>query len=158
MSTKRTERMRSARSRVGGALHMTPLIDVVFLLLMYFLLTARFFGPERSMEVLPPGEVTEVSSSDPYALPSRPITILIRSVGDGVDAMTIGSDSSLVPGVRSLGALTSVLRDARGRDMSDDQRFLVRCSPGSRWEHAMRALHAIRAAGFERVRLAEPAS
>jgi biopolymer transport protein ExbD len=137
---------------------MTPLIDVVFLLLMYFLLTARFFGPERSMEVAPPSDVTEVRSSDPYSLPSRPITILVRSVGEGAEDVALGSDSSLVPSVGSLDGLTSVLIDARGRDLGDDQRFLVRCTPGSRWEHAMRALHAIRVAGFEKVRLAEPAS
>jgi len=156
VAAHRSRRLRSWRSRVYEALPMTPLIDVVFLLLMYFLLTATFFGPERSLEVVPPQKQEDALEADPYALPSRPITLLIRSVGEGENSLVIGSDSVFVPNVRTLGGLTTLLRDARGRDVPEDQQFLVRCSPGSRWEHALRALHAVRLAGFEHVRLAEP--
>lgn len=42
------------KSRALGALSLTPLIDVVFLLLIFFLVTTRFAEEEREMDIVLP--------------------------------------------------------------------------------------------------------
>ncbi len=60
------------RSRVTGALSLTPLIDVVFLLLIFFLVATRFEEEERWLDVALP----EAAQAAP--LISRPKEILVN--------------------------------------------------------------------------------
>ncbi|MEM6364479.1 MAG: biopolymer transporter ExbD, partial [Planctomycetota bacterium] len=42
------------RSNVAGTLSLTPLIDVVFLLLIFFLVTSEFEDEERRLDIVLP--------------------------------------------------------------------------------------------------------
>ena len=62
-------------------LNVAPMIDVVFLLLMYFMLITEFRAPEGSMPLNIAGQAAE--AADPFALPEAPITIVVESLGQG---------------------------------------------------------------------------
>lgn len=65
------------KGRALSTLSMTPLIDVVFLLLIFFLVATRFEEEERSMEI----ELAQSSQSMP--LTAQPKTIFINIGADG---------------------------------------------------------------------------
>ncbi len=70
----------AARFKPGGALSqlsLTPLIDIVFLLLIFFLVATRFAEEEREMDVLLP----EASAAQP--LTSKPRELFINIDHDG---------------------------------------------------------------------------
>lgn len=48
------------RSSVAGTLSLTPLIDVVFLLLIFFLVTSEFEEEERRMDIVLPNATSAV--------------------------------------------------------------------------------------------------
>jgi biopolymer transport protein ExbD len=59
------------------ALNLTPLIDVVFLLLIFFMVTTTFLDPEREIEVeLPSAE----SGAEPQVAPEE-ITLIVLEDG-----------------------------------------------------------------------------
>ena len=49
-------------------LNLTAMIDVVFLLLMYFLLIAEFRPREETFDMQLPARTTEAAAPDPFAL------------------------------------------------------------------------------------------
>ncbi len=48
------------RSSIAGTLSLTPLIDVVFLLLIFFLVTSEFEEEERRLDIVLPSATTAV--------------------------------------------------------------------------------------------------
>lgn len=62
----------------AGALSLTPLIDVVFLLLIFFLVASRFEQEERYMDVTLP----EVADAQPTALPGREVFVTVTPGGE----------------------------------------------------------------------------
>lgn len=88
-------------SRLGGFLHrrkprkfnlrMTPMIDVIFLLLIFFVLTAKFRIPEQFLgSVLPKDE-----SADGRAGVIEPLVLYISSTEDGC-VVKIGGAASVM--------------------------------------------------------------
>ncbi|MGV3485137.1 MAG: ExbD/TolR family protein [Planctomycetaceae bacterium] len=65
------------RSTVAGNLSLTPLIDVVFLLLIFFLVTSEFEDEERRLSIVLP----TASSATPMTRKPREIVIDVDSQG-----------------------------------------------------------------------------
>ncbi len=65
------------QSRALGTLSLTPLIDVVFMLLIFFLVTARFEQQEREIPVVLPS----ASEAQPITVEANEITITINLHG-----------------------------------------------------------------------------
>ncbi len=61
-----------------GALSMTPMIDVVFLLLIFFLVASRFEEEERSMDV----NLPQVAETEPTAFPGREVFVTVTPAGE----------------------------------------------------------------------------
>lgn len=66
------------RSTVAGTLSLTPLIDVVFLLLIFFLVTSEFEEEERRLDIVLP---TAVSAAP---MTSKPREIVIDVDAEGL--------------------------------------------------------------------------
>ncbi len=139
------------------ALNMTPMIDVVFLLLTYFILASQFRAVERTTPAPIAPRAGALRALDPFELPLRPVVLGVRSHGDGAREFSLGSDD---PALELSGALAGVverlhaaLRDGR---LSPDRPFIIRPEPAARWEHAVEVFHAARDAGLTTVRLAPP--
>lgn len=62
----------------AGALSMTPMIDVVFLLLIFFLVATRFEQEERDMEVSLP----QASEAEPTIFPGKELFVTVTPRGD----------------------------------------------------------------------------
>ncbi len=97
------------KGRALSTLSMTPLIDVVFLLLIFFLVATRFEEEERSMEI----ELAESSQSMP--LTAQPKTIFINVLANGTYDLskTIYSPEALQEYLKAHNTQPVVIRPAR---------------------------------------------
>lgn len=66
------------RSSVAGTLSLTPLIDVVFLLLIFFLVTSKFDEEERRLPI----ELPVATNATPMTQKPREVTIDIDREGN----------------------------------------------------------------------------
>lgn len=66
------------RSTVAGTLSLTPLIDVVFLLLIFFLVTSEFEDEERRLDIVLPNATSAV----PMAGKPREVVVDIDAAGN----------------------------------------------------------------------------
>ena len=75
-------------ARVGVKMDMTPMVDVAFLLLTFFMLTTQFRPPEEVQIVLP-------SSHSAFKLPESHVMTILLSKDDRI---FLGFDSPLLTG------------------------------------------------------------
>jgi len=61
-----------------GQLSLTPLIDVVFLLLIFFLVATRFEQEERDMDV----NLPQASAAEPTIFPGKEIFVSVTPAGE----------------------------------------------------------------------------
>jgi biopolymer transport protein ExbD len=104
------------KGRIGIRIDMTPMVDVAFLLLTFFMLTTQFRPPEEVSIILP-------SSHSPIKLPESDVAIVtVSKEGDlymGVDQQNLrvrlfGEDAKLKSSVRvDLPELEKLLINAR---------------------------------------------
>ncbi|MFB6263295.1 MAG: ExbD/TolR family protein [Bradymonadaceae bacterium] len=131
-------RERSNRRREHPEMEMTPLIDVVFLLLIFFLVTATFAQKrESSLPVDLPEAATGTDSDS-----KKPV--VVRVAEDG----SVAIEAEVVP---ETGDLTSRLR--RLHRERPDAVVSLRGDKSATHGRTIEVLDAIRRVGFERVRL-----
>lgn len=138
------------------ALNLAPMIDVVFLLLIYFMLSMQFSSKERAVQMDVAADPPETTSADPFSLPEQPIMVIVRSTGDGVSEYQLSTDSPSVGALRTFDDLARALSAARLVLLDEDQRFVIAPDASTRWEHTVAAVSAVRRGGFSRVRMAAP--
>jgi len=121
---------------------MTPMIDVVFLLLIFFLLTFQIIAPEGDLTIHAPQAAAE--PVDP--LPPAPLLIRITLQADGQ-----GELAAIHMGGRKMADFDRLRREVR-RFVHDDPGHAsaaagaeveLQCDPNLRFEHAMRALTSV---------------
>ncbi|MCB9846805.1 MAG: biopolymer transporter ExbD [Phycisphaeraceae bacterium] len=151
-------RRRGLIARGGITLTMAPMIDVVFLLLMYFLLVGEFLPPEGLFELDLPKPLERQPPAPALSLPQPPVRLLVRSLGDAPGDYTIAMTGPLPREVASYDQLYHALDAARGRLLASDQAFIIAPAPDTRWEHTLGAFNAVLRAGFERIRFAPPSA
>ncbi|MEW5837719.1 MAG: biopolymer transporter ExbD [Pseudomonadota bacterium] len=123
------------RDEVG--LDMTPLIDVVFLLLIFFMLTASFTQAQRLKVELPKAEQGEQVSD-----PSKDWVIEIDAQGNyALNGEALAADQ-----------LTLRLSELPGR--SEDTVVQIRAASTTQHQAVITALDAARAAGLSHIGLA----
>lgn len=150
-------RRRGLIGRHGVTLMMAPMIDIVFLLLMYFLLVGEFLPPEGLFELDLPRPLEHEQPASALALPQPPVRIEIRSVGDTPQAYTIAMTGPLPRELSSYDQLFRALVASKGLLLASDQAFIIAPAADTRWEHTLGVFNAILRAGFERIRFAPPA-
>lgn len=163
----------AARRTLGRSvfnLNLTAMIDVVFLLLMYFLLSMDFAVGESAVPSRVPGEAGAIEPEDPFALPVQPVVLGVRTTrhippaapgGEepadaGAYAVTTDNPLLAAQGVGSSATLGSSLGSLRGSVFSADQPFVIAPGPDTDWEHALSVFNAVIDAGYTRVRFARP--
>lgn len=145
------EKRRRAMLREAGGpmmrLNMTPMIDVVFLLLIYFVLVADFARPASiaGLDVVQ----QESASDDPFALPQVPTALEVSSVGDGRTDFALRTEQ---PVFNAVAPLDEIAESAIGV-LGSDHPIVVRPEADARWEHAVVVYRTLREAGFDRVEL-----
>ncbi len=141
------QRMREPKSE--DDLDLTPMVDVTFLLLIFFMITAAF-ALQKSIEVPP--------IQDDQAAPTQTVddlekdSIVIRIDGDNV--YWIGAPRwPEEQRALSVQEMRTTLREARGEDKSGPAKLLVQANGDSRHQFVVAALDAGSGEGLEPIRL-----
>jgi biopolymer transport protein ExbD len=139
-------RLRSRRGRTFG-LRMTPMIDVIFLLLTFFILTAKFRAPEQ---FLPLKLLTGRSKQFGVI---EPLQIHISDTQAGCSIQIAGSKTVLIedsaPGQGLAGfaeTLTAVLNSQK-RNATDPIEII--CDDDIKWDHLVKIYNILYAAGAD---------
>ncbi len=142
-------------------LNFVPMIDVVFLLLMYFLLTTNFTLGEELYRIELPQSLGTQANPDPFDLPDQPVIIKVTSTGPNKNNYLLNLDlASTQP--TSFNQLYRTLRDWKaGPENSNgilfpDTPIIIAPDPNCRYEHAINTLNAVIRAQYENVQFVEP--
>lgn len=152
-SSSRSGRRRLVVGRgVPIAVNLAPMIDVTFLLLIFFLVTTTFERPEGVLA----SDLPRVGGSQAVPLPISPIAVRITQTGTGVDDYTIRIDR-FEGQFDSLDALPDVLRRIQQQPGFDRQTpVVIIADEDIRWDHVVGCWNAALRAGCERIAFGEP--
>ena len=120
-----------------GIPNMMPLIDVVFLLLIFFLMVGRFEQEEREMKVVLP----EVTEAQPLTM-TKEFVVNITPEGTYVVAQQQYTEEQL-----------AALLAETGRN-NPHQSVLIRGDGRAAWKHGVRVMGMCNRAGIENYRVA----
>lgn len=142
-------------------LNMTAMIDVVFMLLIFFILTVDFRPREDALSLDAQKRIESSAPGtggvgDPFALPERPVVVTVRSTGDGPRDYVIQTDEPVLGSPGSSAELRARAGAARGTTLPASQPFSIRPGTDTRWEHTLAAFSALQKAGFREITLANP--
>lgn len=158
LAAHRSRRSRRREKTGSLGLNLTAMIDVVFLLLLYFLLATSFALNEEAFELGLPDPLS-AQATDPFQVPDPPVTIVIASVGDGKTDYRLTSDHPALTGLATFTELSARLRTGRfdqgGYLFAPQQTFILRSRGDTRWEHTVGAFNAVLRADFDSIRLAQ---
>lgn len=120
------------RHRRGGlGLRMTPMIDVIFLLLTFFVLTVQFDPPEQALPLVFGGQTPPMVSPPrvlELAIVSHPAGCAVQAT-DGFGTVVIRAQAP----AEGLAELVEHLRDAAGTD-GGQRPIRLRCDQDVLWE------------------------
>lgn len=140
---------RDDKPQAQKQLNLTACIDIVFLLLIFFIVTIQFPAPEGSLAA------TLSGGEDPLPRPEIPLRVQVSSVGETGYRLDLDGHPTRPVSFGDLINMLSQLQDkpAAGRHglYADDN--LVVIAPGNqvRWQHVVNAYNASRKAGYSKV-------
>jgi len=143
------------RGRVAPAMNITPLIDVVFLLIVFFMLVSRIASQQREPMIVPELEdpqVRDVQREDRLVINVSPGPF-DRSTREG-PAQGEGQPAFVKVGLQrfemhELAKVTQAVREAR--QGGDESAVLLRADAELYYEAVQPVMEAITEAGVERV-------
>lgn len=146
------------------SLSMTAMIDVVFLLLIYFLVATDFRTGEGIYRVELPGR-EGAGAPDPFQLDEEPLRIIVHSTGLGAGMYQVRLDGPY-PQPQTFEELHGFLRDKQVSEASvtigsgalfrPEHPIILQPSRSTRWEHAIEAFNAAARAKYTNITFAKP--
>lgn len=121
-------------------IHMEPMIDCVFLLIIFFLVTTSFIKMEQDLSIQLPVQSREMKVKKP---PVRPIVVNVKYVAGAKPIYTVESERM------SLSSLT--VNFSRARIRNKDQSVVIRGDRRVRWEHVAAVMSCCAQAGIVKV-------
>ena len=122
------------------ALNLTPMIDCMFLLIIFFLVTTRFIKLEQDLAINLPVYSRQLKVKTP---PPRPIVVNVRYLPGGKAYYHVENERLSLP------ALTVNLSRAKVRNR--DQAVVIRGDRAVRWEHVAAVMGCCAQAGITKV-------
>ncbi len=149
-------RRHSRRRRVAGgvpmAVNLAPMIDVTFLLLIFFLVTTTF---ERAEGIIA-SDLPDVGVMPAVPLPISPIVVRISQTGPGHEDYMIRIDR-FEDAPQDFEALPDFLRQIQQQPGFDRQTPVVIVAENDvRWDHVVNCWNAVLRAGCQRIAFGEP--
>ena len=125
--------IRSDTGQGGVSIELTPIIDMVFLLLIFFLVATTFHQTEREMQI-----------ALPQASFSGPISVQLREIIINVDA-----DGNVIVGGRPMDGegLRALVGEAVAAN--PEQKVTVRGDRATRYDNVVRVLDICKGAGIQ---------
>ena len=145
------EPVRFGRKRVSDeGLDMTPMVDVTFLLLIFFMVTAAY-SLQKSIEVPPPDQEESSTQARPYEeYETDDDYVIIRIARDN----TVWVNEQEAPSEQEVLVILREARDAPGTGSRGPSSLLIVADTEALHETVVMALDAGNAVGMENVRLA----
>jgi biopolymer transport protein ExbD len=163
MSAKR-RRGRATALRRRDALHtytmhfgpnMTPMVDIVMVILIFFMATAAFMGNEWFLRAAIPFEAGRGTSlnkpNDPLALPLKPLEILLGVTPEGVTTVTFLDLQNA-----SLDQFLARIAQFPRNDTTAELEVVIRPDPRVPYPDVIRVHAACDAAGIYKVGITVP--
>lgn len=128
------------RDQEESGLQMTAMIDIVFLLLVFFVMTFKIIAPEGDFNIKMPAQAAQ-GTPDPTAMP--PIKIRLRASETGQLAgikfadVTVGNLADLRTKVRE------IVGDAPGPGSLESTEIEFDCDYNLRYEYVVQAMTAV---------------
>ena len=153
---------RRERGTTSIGLNLTSMIDVVFLLLVYFLVATDFTQSEEIYRLDLP-ERTDGLSIDPFELDDEPVRIFVRGIGGFDGDYRLQVDGAGADEISSFDSLYDFLSARRldglgGGLFAADHPVLVVPTPQTPWSYAVGAFNAAVRAGYVNITFEESAS
>ena len=153
--------VRKCRFKEGMNLNLVAMIDVVFLLLMYFLLATNFSQNEERFRINLPASLSAQVPAGSLDLPDEPVIITVSSVGTDLSAyrITVDVDDNEIDSFEGLyQRMREWNADANHSTgiLFADTPIIIRPSADCRWDHAVNTLNSCLRAGYENVRFVDP--
>ena len=120
--------------------NLNPLIDCVFLLIIFFLVATSFIKLEQDLTINLPVQSKELKVKSP---PARPIVVNVRYLVGGRAYYHVENERMALP------ALTVNLSRARARNK--DQAVVIRGDRRVKWEHVAAVMGCCGQAGITKV-------
>ena len=130
--------VRIRKSRALDSLNLTPLIDVVFLLLIFFLVATRFAEEDRELDV----KLPTVSEAKPLTMKPNDLELSIDEAGN----YYLGAGNG-----QSLAEIEAALVEAAVNNPLS-QTVVIRAHQGCRWNDVARAMDLCYRAGLRDVK------
>ena len=151
-----SNRQRRDVAKTKMQLNLTSMIDVIFQLLIYFVITASFAVGEGVIAANLPGQGQGTSTAEP---PKTPLKIVIASRGQHSYQLRIDGISQAPANFKSLSELLqSIQHDPqRGRSGAYPPDNPIMITPDStvRWQHVVDAFNAAVAARYSNISFAQ---
>lgn len=140
-------------------LNLTSMIDVIFQLLIYFVITASFAVGEGVIAANLPGQGQGTSAAE---LPKTPLNIVVASRGLYSYQLRIDGISSTPSDFKALSDLLISLQNdpQRGRSGAypPDNPIMIKPDGAVRWQHVVNAFNAAVAARYSNISFAQAGS
>jgi biopolymer transport protein ExbD len=127
------------RGVLGGSLNLTPLIDIVFLLLIFFIVVSRFEQEERDMEV----HLPKASAAEPTIYPGKEVFVTVTPAGE----FYLGDRQQSIAELER--ELQEIHQNNPGR-----QRVTIRADESSRTAHLVAVINACNRANIREYTIA----
>ena len=124
----------------GFELNMTPMVDIVFLLIIFFLTTTSIIQLEQDLTIDLPKQSEELKAKAP---PARPVIVNVRYMPGGKAYYHVENERT------SLAALTANLSRAKIRNK--DQAVVIRGDRNVKWEHIAAVMSCCGKVGIAKV-------
>ncbi len=148
----RRRRYRYAQGKSAISIQLAPMIDVTFLLLIFFLVTTTF---ERA-EGLLASNLPQTNARPTVSLPISPVVIRISQEGPGLDEykITIDRFDGIPQNFAELSGFLVQLQDQPGFDR--DTPVVIVAGNDVRWDHVVSCWNAALRAECTKIAFAEP--
>lgn len=148
-----TSRRRSSVHDKPGSLNLTSMIDVVFQLLIYFVVTASFAqGEGIIIAKLPQSGGAASAEVEP---PKQPLKIILTSTGMSAYRINLEGYPAAPADFEQLGGLLEQLRHDPSRGLTgpykDDNPIIIQPDGKTRWQHVVNAFNSTVAARYKNV-------
>jgi len=138
------------RKKRGFVLQMTPMIDVIFLLLTFFLLTANFRTPEDFLPIrLPDKQAPQIPSI------IEPLSISIAATQTGLQVQIADLNAVAIENAaleRGLANFATKLKNTfESQQRTPDDPVEISCTDEVTWDHLVKIYNILNAMGIENI-------
>lgn len=147
-----SQRKKRGREMGSMQLNMTSMIDVVFLLLIYFIITASFSVGEGVITAQFPVGTGEADPLDP---PKNPIKIIVSTYGTSGCRLDVEQAATAPSTFSGLRKLLEGMQDTNGGPFSDETPVVIQPGGQVRWQHVVNAFNAALGARYKNIAFAQ---